>query len=185
MNRYTDNLLVFVLFCRSLLNSYRSVLLKYGTPDLKQLINYHEKTTQQLLKSPQMSDIQSALLDIEAREVGRRFAADCEQIKAKTDQFKLDNIHTIDKLPSAKQICEQLFPKAMIHLFEDWLTVTHSEPLNSSSDNQSLDSKRVCRRFTDIYPFIQIILEFANNSLISGTAHVVYSRLHIDQRESE
>jgi hypothetical protein len=29
----------------------------------------------------------------------------------------------------------------------------------------------------EIYPFVQLILEFTNNCLISGVAHVVYPRL--------
>ena len=29
----------------------------------------------------------------------------------------------------------------------------------------------------NVFPFIQLILEFANNVLISGVAHVLYSRL--------
>ena len=52
---------------------------------------------------------------------------------------------------------------------------THEPPHGSKlGEKESIEDRTVNESFA---PFVQIILEFANNVLVSGVAHVVYSRL--------
>lgn len=122
------------------------------------------------------TDFTSHLLERTSVRLGRDFANLNSLVQKKVNRFKSENIHCIDSLPSAKDTCESIFHPAMIRLFEEWLSVTHIENINSTP---SSSKTHLC--VSSNYPFIQHILELCNNTLISGVAHVIYSRLLVDQ----
>ena len=170
-----------ILYFRSLLNSYRSAITKYGTDNFSHLIRHHEAQMQDLIAgegNSQMpdTDFDNQLLEQASRRLGRDFARLNSLVQHKVHKFKSENIRCIDSLPSAKDTCESIFPPAMIKLFEEWLSVTHAEHMASATSG-----KRLRSAVDSSYPFIQHVLELCNNSLISGAAHVIYSRLLIDQ----
>ena len=68
-------------------------------------------------------------------------------------------------------------------LLKNWLKSNFSDSVvNSGNSSEELYRPENDHSYGDssinaMYPFIQLILEFANNTLISGVAHVLYSRL--------
>lgn len=114
-------------------------------------------------------DISAAMLEVTSDWLGREFHSMHNFVQDSVAKYKTENIHSIGTLPSAQRTCS-IFPRAMVVLFERWLASPSvaDEPM---TDSKSLSDTR------DIYPFIQLLLEFANNSLISGVAHVVYTQI--------
>ena len=111
--------------------------------------------------------------------------------------FKSDNIDRISDLPSARTVVHRLFPHSMILLLMHWMdntvssdnllqltsrqtvNVSHSEGSVQTSEtwtNRLLDHDYVADE-SQLFSFIQLILEFANGCLVSGIAHVLYPHL--------
>ncbi|KAM9810903.1 uncharacterized protein ACB057_004865 [Neosynchiropus ocellatus] len=104
----------------------------------------------------------SSLLDSVARWLGCQFhLANCS-ISQKVEEFKLQHIERISELPPAEELTVELFPEAMRTLLLHWMGL---------SEESSVDKRR------SEYPILLLILEFANHSLITGVAHVLYSTL--------
>ncbi len=131
-----------------------------------------------------MTSQDNKLLCCVAGWLGDSFGKMSHQIASNVEHFKMRHIKCIDNLPPAKDILDGVFPKCMVMLFNCWLNAANSlcpadhsysvaKKLRlSSSHNLSKDSTGSVN-----YPLIQLLLEFANNTLISGVAHVVYSRV--------
>lgn len=96
--------------------------------------------------------------------VGNKFRKYKEEISQKVTEFKKRHIATIDSLPPAEKVIVELFPQAMIVLLKTWMEDESQKP---QGDPQTFLP----------FPLIQLILEFANQTLVSGVSHVLYSRL--------
>lgn len=77
-------------------------------------------------------------------------------IGERVTDFKKKHITSIDNLPPSSVLVKELFPECMMVLLSSWM---------GNEDRQDLNS------------IIQVILELVNTSLVSGVAHVLYSRL--------
>ena len=103
-----------------------------------------------------------------------------DNIEQRVKEFKQEHINCIDNLPPPKIIIDQIFPSFMRILISTWMAgdSLSEETQISSCHGYSLHAEhsywddRGCP-----YPLIQLILELVNNSLISGTAHVVLSAI--------
>lgn len=78
------------------------------------------------------------------------------EISQRVTEFKKKHITSIDNLPPSSELVKELFPDCMRILLLHWM---------GNGDRQNINS------------IIQVILELANTSLVSGVAHVLYSRL--------
>lgn len=125
--------------------------------------------------------------------LGEEFARLRTTINQHVDMFKADNIDRISDLPSPQTVVHRLFPHSMIVLMLRWMDNTDNQ--STSSDRQTVDfsdsedSLATSKASIDhsyiandcqeskLFSFIQLILEFANGSLVSGIAHVLYPRL--------
>ncbi len=135
-------------------------------------------------------------LCILSKLLGSKFRYFSEAITSRVDEFKLKHINQIENMPSAEEMVRSLFPLCMQLLMTSWMDPdteinedssikdhTYSpSPKKHKSESANVDPSKnndagSDRGNTCIYPFIQLILEFANNVLISGVAHVLYSRL--------
>ena len=111
-------------------------------------------------------------------------------ISKKVEIFKKENLTTIDSLPPSESTIDMLFPSFMKQLLVcwlgatedlavlnlDWLTATAFADHNYSPPAKMRKSAS-CNNDRPLFPLVQLILEFATDSLVSGVAHVVYSRL--------
>lgn len=77
-------------------------------------------------------------------------------IGARVTEFKKKHISSIDNLPPSSVLVKELFPECMRVLLSSWMGNENRQDMNS---------------------IIQVILELVNTSLVSGVAHVLYSRL--------
>ncbi len=143
-----------------------------------------------------------ALLRAASTSLGGVFHEFKEAIGDKVELFKLQNINQIDSLPSAKEIVQTLFPQCMQDFMVAWMCGPDTDKnqensasvardhdysplakkarrnsLSAANDSVENTNQENERQSPNIFPFIQLILEFANNVLISGVAHVLYSRL--------
>ena len=139
----------------------------------------------------------NVLLCVISNCLGNHFNSFRESIESKVDVFKTENINQIDNLPSAEDLVTLLFPQCMQVFMVTWMS-SHNESFTDESDFSPSPKKRKLQdaspspknkkniyrnldkcesQQTNLFPFIQLILEFANNVLISGVAHVLYSRL--------
>ena len=132
--------------------------------------------------------------------LGGQFSQLRTTINQRVEAFKADNIDRISDLPSARTVVRRLFPHSMILLMLRWMDSTvSSDNRPNSRDRQTDDSGHAegslrtsearSRRELDhdyvadncqeseLFSFIQLILEFANGCLVSGIAHVLYPRL--------
>ncbi|KAL4223771.1 hypothetical protein ACF0H5_017237 [Mactra antiquata] len=127
--------------------------------------------------------------------LGHEYQALESQIAEKVYKFKQENIMTIDLLPSSENLTDTLFPSFMKLFIENWCGFGESRKSasNETRHNAGPDSEigadhcysepmRVVRDTN--HPLVLLMLEFGSNSLISGIAHVVFSRLKA-QNESE
>lgn len=137
--------------------------------------------------------------------LGQKLHGISHVISTKVEEFKLQNIDQIHHLPSSQSLVEQLFPSCMVILLMNWMGKNYGETSSqylqttSDSDRDSTKvppAKKKCtvdlanlseigghgnmtkeNEKQNVFPFVQLILEFVNNVLISGVAHVLYSRL--------
>ena len=77
-------------------------------------------------------------------------------IGERVTEFKKKHITSIDNLPPSSVLVKELFPDCMRVLLSSWMGNENRQDMNS---------------------IIQVILELVNTSLVSGVAHVLYSRL--------
>ena len=78
------------------------------------------------------------------------------EINERVTEFKKRHITSINNLPPSSLLVKELFPDCMRLLLLHWMGNKDGENVNS---------------------IIQVILELVNTSLVSGVAHVLYSRL--------
>ncbi|XP_052073920.1 uncharacterized protein LOC127711804 [Mytilus californianus] len=97
---------------------------------------------------------------------------DC-QISENVEKFKENHIKCIDNLPPPEEIIDDIFPLCMKELIVHWMNPQIQTCVNISEQKRFKSSPEILPDFH----IIQLILEFVNNSLISGVAHVVYSRI--------
>ena len=114
-----------------------------------------------------------------AENVGKQFFSLQTVISEKVSEFKKQHISSIDSLPPSEEVVNALFPECMINLLLNWMIPKgHRQNIVYDLDKQANKRQRTdADSPQDIYPFVLLILEFANNSLISGVAHVLYTRL--------
>ena len=125
----------------------------------------------------------SKFMTILSMWLGTEFYKCSTIISSKVDDFKQQHINCIDNLPPSIEIVRHIFPVFMSTFLLHWqgfssdfnemnetqLTLEH----NYISKKLKMDVPQSCPN----YPLIQLILEFANNALISGVAHVVFSKI--------
>ena len=158
------------LFIWEILDEYRITL-----KDSAQLKNF---TDQISLKF-------NVLLCVMSGNLGEQFSSFKKSISSNVDIFKTEHINEIDNLPSAQELVRLLFPHCMRIFMVTWMgTNSEIDPNGPSPKRRKLRKNFQQDGLQDIesqppnvFPFIQLILEFANNVLISGVAHVLYSRL--------
>lgn len=123
--------------------------------------NYFLETATRILKefeaqkSQKQNRLSRVLLAI-SKCLGEEFHKLQPEINERVTEFKKKHITSIDNLPSSSTLVKELFPECMRVLLLSWM---------GSDNRQNIDS------------IIQVILELANTSLVSGVAHVLYSRL--------
>ena len=120
--------------------------------------------------------------------LGAEFACLRTTINQHVETFKADHIDHISQLPSPRTTVSRLFPHCMILLMLRWMAAdlpvgpTQSErglgpsgvwSYSESDHNYTADDSPG----SELFSFIQLILEFANGCLVSGIAHVLYPRL--------
>ena len=158
------------LFLQEILDEYRITL-----NDSTQLNNFTEH----------MSLNFNVLLCVMSGNLGHQFSRFKKSISSNVDIFKTEHINQIDNLPSAEELVRLLFPHCMRIFMVAWMGtdggVDPTGPIPKRrklrKDFQQESSQDTESQPSNIFPFIQLILEFANNVLISGVAHVLYSRL--------
>ena len=105
--------------------------------------------------------------------LGCEFSELYAKINDKTVKFKTEHITNISEMPPSIELVQHLFPKCMEILLLEWMK-KHNEVLQ---ENEPTKKKLKTDKLNKLYPFLQLILEFANDSLVSGVSHVLYSRL--------
>ncbi|XP_071181252.1 uncharacterized protein [Mytilus edulis] len=123
------------------------------------------------------NEMNDKFLNFICKYVGKELNKFESQISDNVIMFKENHIKCIDNLPPPEQIIDDIFPLCMKELIVHWMN-PHKGLANQTCANIS-EPKRF-KSSPDILPdfhIIQLILEFVNNSLISGVAHVVYSRI--------
>lgn len=106
--------------------------------------------------SEKQSGLSKALVAV-SKCLGDEFNKLQPEIGERVTEFKKKHITSIDNLPPASALVKELFPECMRVLLLSWM--------GSSENGQDMSS------------IMQVILELANTSLVSGVAHVLYSRL--------
>ena len=132
-----------------------------------------------------------ALLYIVSEWLGKEYYKMESEISKKVEVFKTENLTTIDSLPPSESTIDMLFPAFMKQLLVCWLGASADRELSLdwlaaaplADHNYSPPAKMrktgSCSSDQPVYPIVQLILEFATNSLVSGVAHVIYSRLRL------
>jgi hypothetical protein len=116
----------------------------------------------------------AVLLCLLGEWLGKEFGALRFKVNSKAEEFKLRHIESMDKLPPAKDLVAELFPKCMRSFLYNWMQTEEKR----SPETEPPTSKKICQEeFQNIHPYVQLILEFANNTLVTGVAHVLYSSL--------
>ncbi|XP_046841463.1 uncharacterized protein LOC124435532 [Xenia sp. Carnegie-2017] len=83
--------------------------------------------------------------------------------------FKEKNLYRIRELSPAKDLVREVFPASMLIFLCSWLQIPLC--LKAPEELEFPDHR------TKLFPVIQLILELANESLLSGVAHVLFSQL--------
>ena len=118
--------------------------------------------------------------------LGKQLHGFSEEITTKVEMFKLRHIDSINSLPSAQTLVDSLFPACMKILMVNWMGQQGLGYVGQTEDGADQDYSPPSKKHApsdshkqpgNTFPFVQLILEFANNVLISGVAHVLYSRL--------
>ena len=128
-----------------------------------------------------------ALLYVVSEWLGREYHKLELLISERVENFKKENLMAMDSLPPSESTIDMLFPSFMKQLLVNWLqgprgsdTITLA---SAFADHTYSPPVKVCRvegnssTERPLFPLVQLILEFATDSLVSGVAHVVYSRL--------
>lgn len=122
-------------------------------------------------------------LTIVSMWLGSEFNNCSTTISRRVDEFKQQHINCIDNLPPANEIVDHIFPVFMSALLLHWqgfssiMNELNETQLMVEHNYNSKKSKMEDFHTGPNYPLIQLILEFANNALISGVAHVVFSKI--------
>ena len=136
-----------------------------------------------------------------AEWLGTKFNAEVSAISERVEEFKLKNIDQITNLPQPEALVHNLFPKPMVDFVMSWMgskdvqefaTVSAGKASTSNVNacsrvgvNSEIVMQNTCIGTDDVrdssaatcFPLVQFILELANQTLISGMAHVIYPRL--------
>lgn len=116
--------------------------------------------------------------------LGKQFHDLEPQIVQKVDLFKKLTLQTIDNLPPAEKLIDLLFPHCMKILLVNWLGEAQCREGFKSDDHCYTPPAKVQKMsIGPNYTVVQLMLEFGTNCLISGIAHVVYSRLHLQNSD--
>jgi len=99
---------------------------------------------------------QSRILVSISKYLGDEFKKLQPGIGERVTEFKKKHITSIDNLPPSSVLVKELFPECMRVLLSSWMGNENRQDTNS---------------------IMQVILELVNTSLVSGVAHVLYSRL--------
>ncbi|XP_069136278.1 uncharacterized protein [Argopecten irradians] len=134
-----------------------------------------ETTTDVVFDSWGNSPQRNATLNIVSHWLGQEFHKFEPKISQRVEDFKQTHINCIDNLPPAESIVDIVFPSFMKELIVCWTSQSHPSPSVTNDHDYSPPVKKLCS--SPAYPLVQHILEFANHALVSGVAHVVYSRL--------
>ena len=130
-----------------------------------------------------------ALLYIVSEWLGGEYHKLASAISERVENFKKENLMAMDSLPPSESTIDMLFPSFMKQLLVNWIQEPNSqnEPvvIASAFADHTYSPPwpvKVCKVDGDnserpLFPLVQLILEFATDSLVSGVAHVVYSRL--------
>ncbi|PIK48159.1 hypothetical protein BSL78_14987 [Apostichopus japonicus] len=114
--------------------------------------------------------------------LGEKFNLLVPVVAEKVDSFKKANFNQITELPSDREMIRELFPAAMYELFSKWIDVAmhdrnhliDSPDLGGTHHIHSSSSKETNK--LGIYSLLLLLLEFSNQALVSGVAHVLYPR---------
>lgn len=115
--------------------------------------------------------------------LGSEFNNCSTTISRRVDEFKQQHINCIDNLPPANEIVDHIFPVFMSAFLLHWqgfssiMNGLNETQLMAEHNYNSKKPKMEDSHTGPNYPLIQLILEFANNALISGVAHVVFSKI--------
>ena len=97
------------------------------------------------------------------------------QLSDQASEFKRKHIGNIHNLPNADYVIDQLFPQVMKVFLLSWIdSGNHKCDMQEKDDNEPSSKLALLK---SPFPLIQLILELANQTLVSGVAHVLYSRL--------
>ena len=133
----------------------------------------------------------NAVLCLLSEWLGSQLHSLSDVLHCRVEEFKQRNINCIENLPCPRTLVDLVFPRCMQILLVYWLGEqeeeteepyavadhSYSAVRRSHCPNSATPAATPSTSTPDKFPFIQFILEFANNALISGVAHVVYSRL--------
>ncbi|CAC5392108.1 unnamed protein product [Mytilus coruscus] len=119
------------------------------------------------------NEIHDRFLNFICKYVGNELNKFESQISENVEKFKENHIKCIDNLPPPEEIIDGIFPLCMKELIVHWMNPQIQTCVNISEQKRFKSSPEILPDFH----IIQLILEFVNNSLISGVAHVVYSRI--------
>ena len=160
--------------------------MRFGEEDFSRIVKKHEELVQTLIGYEQtIANLSDYMLEATSDWLGQEFHSMKDLVQQNVENFKTENISSISALPSAEKTCA-MFPRAMVRLFEQWLSpaVTTDVTAEANQEDESQTGSKAADHTPTlnttkncIYPFIQLLLEFANNSLISGVAHVVYTQI--------
>jgi len=124
------------------------------------------------------------LLNIVSDWLGNEFRQLQAPIQKRTNEFKCQNLLNIGSLPSAGHLIDTLFPVCMKSFFYNWLPFDNPAHISHSTSNEDVNVDHsyayAHRESSAKVKQVQVILELGTNCLISGIAHVVYSRLRLD-----
>ncbi|XP_063397293.1 uncharacterized protein LOC134681575 [Mytilus trossulus] len=123
------------------------------------------------------NEIHDKFLNFICKYVGKELNKFESLISDNVVKFKENHIKCIDNLPPPEQIIDDIFPFCMKELIYHWM---NSQKEFDNLDMYTPQQKRLRASSsgnTPDFQIIQLILEFVNNALISGVAHVVYSRI--------
>lgn len=109
----------------------------------------------ELQKSQKQTGWSRILLSL-SKYLGNEFNKLQPGIGERVTEFKKKHITSIDNLPPSSLLVKELFPECMRVLLLSWMGNKNRQDVNS---------------------IIQVILELVNASLVSGVAHVLFSRL--------
>ena len=128
-------------------------------------------------KSVGFSEKETILCEV-ARWLGTEFANYHAHVNESVTAFKQKHIRCVENLPSAEVLVSEVFPSSMQTLLRCWLRVgDDAEKQNATNAERSRDSVTEAVPSLTLFPVVQLILELANQNLLSGVAHVLYSRL--------